>query len=152
MHEIWNKLIRFCNYQERCRHDILKKLHALEVSQTTAQQLIQKLEAENLLNETRYVQQFVNGHFKQKKWGRKKIEIALKSKNINPEHYTTLLNELLPTTHYQEQLTQLAHRKYKTIKGETTIIRKQKLFRFLLSKGYEAQHITTIIKNITYNQ
>ncbi len=149
MQEIWNKLVRFCNYQERCQYDVLKKLHSLEVKEPEAGKLIQKLEAENLLNEKRFVQQFVNGRFKYKKWGRKKIEIELKRRNISPNQYKELLNELLPAENYHLQLTELAARKYKTIKGETTMHRKQKLFRFLAGKGFEAEQISAVVKAIS---
>jgi len=148
MQEIWNKLVRFCNYQERCRYDVLKKLYSLEIKEPEAGKLIQKLEAENLLNEKRFVQQFVNGRFKHKKWGRKKIEIELKRRNISPAQYKELLNELLPPEDYHIQLTELAARKYKTIKGETTMLRKQKLFRFLAGKGFEAEQISAVVKAI----
>jgi len=149
MQEIWNKVVRFCNYQERCRHDVLKKLRALEVKEPEAGTLIQKLEAENLLNEKRFVQQFVNGRFKYKKWGRKKIEIELKRRNISPTQYKELLDELLPAENYQLLLTELANRKYKTIKGESTMLRKQKLFRFLAGKGFESEQINAVIKRVS---
>ena len=148
MQEIWNKLVRFCNYQERCKYDVLKKLRALDVPPADSVKWIAKLEAENLLNEQRFIKLFISGRFRNKKWGKKRIEMELKKRNIPSESFMLLMQELLPEEDYQTELETLAARKWKTIKGENIAVRKQKLFRFLASKGFESAQISAVLKAI----
>lgn len=148
MQEIWNKLVRFCNYQERCRNDVLKKLRALEVPPADFNRWIARLEQENLLNEQRFIKLFISGRFRNKKWGKRRIEMELKKRNISGESFIALMQELLPEEDYQTELETLAARKWKTIKGENIAVRKQKLFRFLLGKGFESSSISAVLKQI----
>jgi regulatory protein len=141
--DIYDKLSRFCGYQERTIADVKKKLYALKVEKDNYAEYIEKLQADNFLSEDRFVKSFVNGHLR-KKWGTVKIKSALFKKQV-PE---TLIKKYLQGVEdddYREKLEKLATDKIKRIKADTPQAAKVKLQRFLMSKGYTLTEINVAL-------
>ena len=67
------KIRQYCAYQERSHADTKDKLYGMGLFKTDVERILSVLIEENYLNEERYAQQFVGGHFRQKKWGKVKI-------------------------------------------------------------------------------
>ena len=132
---IYNKLTDYCAYQERCSRDVTLKLQKLKAPKSDFEQYVAKLKDDNFLNEERYVKYFVSGHVK-KKWGKTKIRTALLGKRIDSAIIKKYLDDM-DDENYEEQIKATAEKKWITIKAESEKVRKTKLLRFLLSKGYE---------------
>src|ERR1700740_1004357 len=81
--EILIKISAFCAYQERTQKEVRDKLYAFELNKDTAEAIIVKLIEENFINEERFAKVYAGGKFRIKKWGRRKIEEALKQKEIS---------------------------------------------------------------------
>ncbi len=144
--QVFDKLLRYCDYQERCRYDIFKKCHLLGVTNKETQlDYIHKLEESDYLNEKRFVKAFVNGKFRIKKWGIKRIERELKSRKITEDLFRDLLDDLNDKS-YKRQFEELAIRKWESIKAKTIFEKKAKLFRFLYGRGYESNMISDFLK------
>ncbi len=143
---IYEKLTRYCAYQERCEQDIYQKLRKLKENMEAAPDYIRQLKEENYLNEERFVKAFVSGHLR-KKWGKVKIKNELSRKGIE----SALIQKYLSAIEgkdYHEQLVKTATLKLKTIKAETAREKKIKLMRFLLGKGYESGQISEVVKQL----
>ncbi|HRB80274.1 MAG TPA: RecX family transcriptional regulator, partial [Niabella sp.] len=82
--QILQKLRHYCAYSERCHADVVNKLFEWKVWKKDHDEIIATLIEENYLNEERFARLFAGGHFRQKQWGRNKITVALKQKNISP--------------------------------------------------------------------
>ncbi len=148
MQELWNSLIRFCNYQERCKADVVKKMTSLGVKPSDFASWIRKLEEEKLLNESRFIKNFIHGRFKNKKWGKQKIANALSAKGISKEKFDSELNALIEDESYCVQLKAIAQKKATTIRAKNMLDKKQKLIRFLLGKGYAFQEVANVVNEI----
>lgn len=144
---IYDKLTRYCSYSERCRADVVKKLVTLKVDKAQHGKYIGTLEAGNYLNEKRYVQAFVNGHYKNKKWGRQKIKTVLKQKRLPAELIESFLQDI-EEEGYESQLLVQAEKKLASIRKGTPQEKRVKLTRFLVSKGYEMDKVFAVLKTM----
>jgi regulatory protein len=142
------KLARYCAYQERCLQEVNTKLDAMAIPYNQAQKIIQELSDEGFIDEKRYALSFVRGKFNQKKWGKIKINHALRAKGIKPSLIELALAEI-NDEEYKHTLNELAGQKVAAIeiKESNPIKIKQKTYRYLMGKGYESHLITDILFN-----
>jgi regulatory protein len=139
---VYEKLTRYCSYQERCETDVKKKLKALKVEESAAVYL-ERLKQDNYLNVERFTKAFVAGHVR-KKWGKTKIKMALQRRGIPAEIIKNNLDGV-EDENYQERLQKAAAQKWPRIKAANMALRKRKLFAFLMGKGYETEQIKKAI-------
>lgn len=144
---LYEKLCHYCEYQERCRYDVVKKCIALKIPKAETHGYIDQLERSGFLDEKRYVRGFVESKFNNKKWGAAKIKAALGAKGIKDTLYRPYLQELDQEEYYATAL-RLAEKKNPTIKSKSPQDHRLKLMRFLLSKGYEMTIATRITKEL----
>lgn len=114
---------------------------------TVEQQLSELIEA-GILNEERFARAYARGRWRLKKWGRKKIVQQLKLKKVSEYCIKKALTEI-DGDQYAEILTKLAEKKQKELKSEKNIhIKKAKIYRYLLQKGYEQDMVRDVINVI----
>ena len=139
IHQI-EKIKRYCAYQERCRQDVRCKLKEWGTDEEKIKLIINELVSEGYVNEERFAKAFVRGKFNIKSWGTQKIIAELKRRNISDSCIQQAVNEI-DNELYQEKLNKLASKWLNEHKHETNNDKKQKLFRFLFSKGYEYEDV-----------
>jgi SOS response regulatory protein OraA/RecX len=66
---IVNKIISFCEYQERCETDVKKKLHDLEVKDMAP--YLQRLREARFVDDVRFTRMFISSRHKRRGWGKK---------------------------------------------------------------------------------
>ena len=143
--QYYEKIKRYCAYQERCKQDVRFKLNEWGIEDNKIKQIINDLVSEGYINEERFANAFVRGKFNIKSWGTQKIIAELKRRNIENTCIQQSLNEIDKEL-YQEKLNKLASKWLNEHKSEAKQEQKQKLFRFLFSKGYEQNDIWKCIK------
>ena len=143
---IYDKLTSFCAYQERCKADVLEKLYKLKVPKDDFDEYITKLNDQNFLNEERFVKAFISAHSK-KKWGKTKIRSALSGKRIDGGLIKKYL-DLIEEGDYDEQIKALIQKKWMSIRTGSPKEKKNKLIRFLLSKGFEMGKVMVAVKEM----
>lgn len=131
----------FCNYRERCHKELREKLYNLGLWKRDVDHVIMQMIEENLLNEERYAKSYARGHFYNKKWGKYKITVELRSKQIHDRLIKEALMEI-DEDDYQYVIKRLIDRKAKELKGKP-FEKKQKVSRYLMQKGYSYNEITT---------
>lgn len=142
---IWH----YCNYQERSHKEVRNRLYESGCKTPEVEQLISELIEAGLLNEERYARSIARGKFQLKKWGRNKIIQSLKQQQVSAYCIRKALTEIDPDE-YLNTLAKLAAKKWQELKSERgPLIKKAKLFRYLLQKGYEHDLINDIYKEIT---
>ena len=134
--EYYLKMADYCNYQERCTHDVVAKLQDLDAEPDLITPILNKLKEENLLNDHRFAHSFARGKFRFKKWGKIKIKYHLKQKQL-PEAYITSALVALDEEGYQDTLTDLLNKKLTIEKFKNTLTDRAKLYRYATGKGYE---------------
>jgi regulatory protein len=131
------KAMSFCAYQERSRKEVRDKLYSFGLEDDDeVESLLDKLTKDNFLNEERFAKAFAGGKFRMKKWGRHKIRMELKAHGLPPELVRKGLEEIDPDD-YESTLRDLAEKKNAQEREADPLVRKQKLLRYLLGKGYE---------------
>ena len=145
--QAYEKIKHYCGYQERCHKEVKDKLYGYGLYKKEVDQLLSRLIEEEYLNEERFAKLFAGGHFRTKQWGRKKIEFALKEKQISVYCIKKGLAEI-DDVDYEKTLLSLATKKWNSLKGEQYIKRQAKTRDYLLQKGYEAALVMRAVQHI----
>lgn len=132
------KAQNLCANSEKCIFDIRKKLYDWNIAPDDIENIIGLLIADKFIDENRYAEYFVRDKFRFNKWGRIKIEFALKQKQIPFDIIHKALLEI-DETEYRKSLQKELIKKQTNIKATTTYKLKEKLLRFAQSRGYEAE-------------
>ncbi|KEO72088.1 regulatory protein RecX [Anditalea andensis] len=138
------KIASFCAYQERCQQEVRDKLYSYGLNPEEVENLLSYMIEEGFLNEERFAVAFVGGKFRIKKWGRNKILNELKIRKISPNCIKSGMKEI-PAEEYWQTLQGLAEKKWESMSDKNDFIRSQKVFRYLMSRGYEADLIQEVI-------
>ena len=136
LHTAREKIQSYCAYQERCHMEVTMKLKSWGLIQEAIDLLIVELIQFNFLNEERYARSFARGKFRIKKWGKLKIRMALKKRDINFKCIDLSMLEIDDKT-YLITLKELLQKKNDILKETNSYKRKMKLIRYLVNRGYE---------------
>ena len=142
------KLKQYCAYQERCHSEVKQKLWELGVNRSYHDEIISGLIEEDYLNEERFAAMFAGGKFRMKNWGKRKIQYALKDKQVSSYSINKAMKEIDDEA-YIKSLEQLAEKKYASLKSEQYLVRKKKTLDFLFLKGYETELVNRVVNNLT---
>ena len=156
LEEALNKAASYCTLCERCISEVTAKLVAWGVSYGEQHRIIERLQQEGFINEKRYCRAFVNDKVRFNRWGRIKIQAALREKrlpqelvnealgNIDEEQYTNALMEVVAAKRKE-----LAGKKETNVQSDTNELDRatqQKIIRHAASRGYEPSLIFKAIK------
>lgn len=147
IHEATLKLMQFCAYRDRSQKEVEDKLIEMRMIPEAREQIVIKLMTEGFLNEERFARSFVRGKFRIKKWGRLRIKMELKKKEISSPIITLALTEI-DQKKYLQTLIDLAEKKFVLLKEPNPFKKKKKLYDFLSSKGFESNLILEVIEDI----
>lgn len=145
--ELLHKAASYCSISEHCISEVNEKLQAWDVINEWRQLIIDKLIADDFINEKRYGVAFTKDKFHFNKWGKIKISFALRQKGLPDE----LINAALKTIddgEYEEMLALILKTKLKTIKWEYEYEKMGKLFAFAQSRGFESAVIDRVIRTL----
>ena len=130
------KASAICSKQEYCRSDIQKKLSKWNIEQTDQEKILEWLEEEKFIDESRFASFFVRDKFRFNRWGRQKIRWQLRGKGISDEVIDEAITEIDEEA-YQESLDAVMRDKLRQVRDKEPIKKKAALIRNALSKGYE---------------
>lgn len=145
--EAFTKICNFCAYQERSQQEVRDKLYSYGLYQDDVENLICDLIEENFINEERFAKIYAGSKFRTKKWGRIKITQNLKQKGISDYCIRSGMKEI-EEDDYDQTLEEILVKKYPTVTGATHYLRKQKLARFAIGRGFEPQLVWAKIKEV----
>jgi len=138
-----DKAREYCASSERCIVDVERKLRQWKADENTIKGIINQLEKEDFINEERYARAFAVGKLRHNKWGIKKIIYALQSKHI-PELYIQIGIGGIDEVEYINTLKAILSSK--KIDDDNEWRRNNKLVRFAVQKGFQAEKCWKIIK------
>ena len=114
-------------------------------------EILVELVRDNFINEERFAYAFAKGKLKIKKWGNRKIALALKNKGIGESLIKSILQDLDPNL-YIEELRFNIQKKNRTLKETDLWKRAGKLKQYLLGKGFEPElvfkEVDAFLKNL----
>ncbi|MFT4521101.1 MAG: regulatory protein [Bacteroidia bacterium] len=142
--EAWALILKYCSYQERCHAEVRSRLYQYGLPTPEVEENISRLIENNYLNELRFSCAFARGKFKVKKWGRVKIKIELKRRQISEYCIKKALSEIDEEI-YLEVLTELIARKRRDYRGSNLFIQNRKVANYCMAKGYEGDLVWDLV-------
>jgi len=147
LEELLHKAASYCSISEHCISEVQEKLTIWCVECDEKSKIIDRLIAEDFINEKRFCIFYVKDKFRFNKWGKIKIAYALRQKGLSDK----LINHALTTIddgEYEEMLASILKTKLVGLKYEYEYEKQGKLFNFAQSRGFESQVISRVIKSI----
>lgn len=135
---------QYCAYQERCHSEVRQKLLELGCYGEELEEAIGILIEENFLNEERFAIAYAGGKFRMQSWGKVKIRLHLKQKQVSDYCINKGLKSIDEKDYYNK-LVHLFEKKSQSLGAERSQWRKrQKITAYLLQKGFESDLIQQI--------
>ena len=142
------KMEAWCAYQDRCLFEVQNKLETWKIDFQTQDKIIEKLILNRFLDEKRFVESYISGKVRIKRWGRIKIKYQLFQKRVDKKLIEEGLNSVDQEI-YWNNLIALANRKTMEIKPSKNPWKaKQKIMTYLSSKGYEQDLIFEVLNEL----
>ncbi|MFP3592554.1 regulatory protein RecX [Chryseobacterium sp. SIMBA_038] len=141
--EIKLKLVNYCVYQDRCHAEVEQKMREFMLIEEAKDEIILYLLKENYLNEERFTRSYIRGKFYIKHWGRNKIKINLKQKQISEKLINSCFDEIYEPD-YEKALKKMFEDYYSKQTGLKEYQRKSKTIKYLMGKGFEYEKINDI--------
>lgn len=131
------KASNFCVYQERSHKEMREKLLSWGATYDEIDYTLTWLIENNFLNEGRFAEQYAGGKFRVNKWGKRKIAFELKKRGLSENNIKIALQEISEED-YNQTIQDLIERKKSELKyKDSGLALKQKIVRWLISRGYE---------------
>ena len=133
-----------CSGSEHCSSEIRKKLLLWGVTSSQAEKIILYLINEKYIDNKRFCRAYCLDKFRYNHWGRIKIGQMLRMLEMKNEDINEGL-ESINEEDYKEVLLHILTQKNRQLKDSDHYIRKGKLIRHALSKGFESYLITEVL-------
>lgn len=138
------KIEQYCAYQERSQQEVRDKLYDMGLHKEDVENIISELIDNNFLNEERFATTFARGKFRIKHWGRIKIKQHLKQKKVS-EYCIKKALSLIDPNEYEKIIIQLIEKKNRELRESDAYIKKQKVIRYVVSRGFESDIVLSLI-------
>tara|TARA_R100001377_G_scaffold71429_1_gene47015 strand:+ start:601 stop:1074 length:474 start_codon:yes stop_codon:yes gene_type:complete len=135
--EAMRAIERYCAYQERCHQEVNTKLYNMRMIPEAIDNIIVHLLKHDFLNETRFAQSYVRGKFNIKKWGKQRLKLELKKRDISKYNIDLALKEISDEDYFQTFET-LAEKRLNAISETDKWKKRKKLADYLLYRGWES--------------
>lgn len=145
--ELLHKAASYCSISEHCVSEVEEKLNAWSIECDDKAKIIDRLIAEDFINEKRFCVFFVKDKFRFNKWGKIKISYALKQKGLSNDLISMALGTI-DEGEYEEMLAAILKTKLVGLKYEYEYEKQGKLFRFAQSRGFESNVIEKVLRNL----
>lgn len=132
------------SYSQKTSFELEKLLKDNDFDADAINKTIEFLKSFKLIDDKAYVKSFINDKSNISKWSRNKIRYALRSKKIDDQLIETYLSYISDDEEFQKAYDFAV----KKSRGKTDYDNKQKVYRYLSSKGFEYDTISRVIGEI----
>lgn len=133
-----SKATALCSGSEHCMSQIMEKLSLWNVSPQDAYDIMDYLVKEKYIDNKRFARAYCHDKFCYNHWGRIKIRQMLRHLRLGDEEIEEGM-ETIDEEDYLEALNDVLRAKDRTLKDKDKYLRKAKLVRHLLSRGFETE-------------
>ena len=147
-YDVYNKVLKYINNKMRSIKEVETYLDKLEYH--NKKELIDKLKAQKLLDDSLFVKAFVNDKILLTLDGPYKIKRSLEDNEIDSELINDTLS-IFDSNLIKERLDKIISKKIKTNKKSLYVF-KQKMLVYLLNLGYSKEDIDDVLSNYQINE
>lgn len=141
------RLEELCVRSERCTSELREKLRQWAITPEEADKIIADLQRRRFVDDRRFAEAFTRDHYRFNRWGRRKIEVALRAKRIDAEDIMAAF-DTIDEDEYFEVLTSLLSELVAAAPKPLDALTRQKIYRRALARGYESSLIAKVLKSI----
>jgi regulatory protein len=142
-----NKAATYASRCEHCESEVREKLLIWGGTSEETDEIIAYLIEERYIDNQRYANSYAKDKFRFNHWGKYKISMMLRSKDIESEFIEEALGQI-DDEEYLEKLQQILKDKLRSLKYSSEYEKKGKLFKFAQSRGFESGAISKVIDSI----
>ena len=142
--ELLIKARAYCARQERSQQEVRDKIYSWGEHKAQVEAIIAQLIGEGFLNEARFAEHFAVSKFRQKGWGRRKIEMALKGKRVSAPCIKLALRGI-DDEEYSAGLNKAVAKRWEKVKEINPFIKRQKVMRYFIGRGYAVEQVERAI-------
>ena len=148
------QIVNYLGYGEKTEKQVLKKLFEKGYDDFSSTQAIQKAKELNYINDERYTEEYISKIAIPKKMGKQKILTALIQRGISKDIIQDKLSELYDEDEMSDFVYTMAVKKCQQLqeKGNNPRQAQQKVYQFLLSKGFSYETVSHIISLLHDNE
>ena len=133
-----SKATALCSGSEHCMSQVMEKLSLWNVSPQDVYDIMDYLVKEKYIDNSRFARAYCHDKFCYNHWGRIKIRQMLRHLRLGDEEIEEGM-ETIDEEDYLEAWKDVLRAKYRTLKDKDKYLRKAKLVRHLLSRGFETE-------------
>jgi regulatory protein len=145
--EAKQKIGRYCAFQERSHQEVKDKLFEYGLNSSEVDAILTQLITEGFVNEERFARAFARGKFRMKHWGRVKIIHELQRRGLTSNCIKAGLREI-EDSDYRDGLAEILSRKASQIADADIFVRRDKVAKYAIQKGYEAELVWELVKEL----
>ena len=135
----------YCAYQERCQKDVRDRLRIWGIKSSEIEDTIADLITAKFINEERFAQIYAGGKFRQKKWGRIKITMELKKRQLTAYCIKAGMLEI-EDEDYIQMLSSIIENKKASNKTSNVFLKNKQVATYCIGKGYEPELVWSLLK------
>lgn len=142
----YNYALSLVSRQDYTSFEIINKLKLKNYSLETINLVLEKLNYYRFIDDERYFKKYINYCLCTKKFGKNKIIAELKKKGFDNSYIDEII---IDEEKEYENIKEIAIKKLNSLNGKESL--KPKLYRYLLSKGYEYDLVRKVIAEVLNN-
>ncbi len=143
--EIYQKVLHYALFKQRCTHDIIEYLERLKIEEEDYKFYLHKLYSSKILDDRSYCENYIIESFEFKLNGPRKIINELEKKRLKKELYEDLIQNI-DEDRIRENIDRLLSKKVHGIKTQSIKKSIDQLKRFIVNKGYDYSTIDSLIR------
>jgi regulatory protein len=143
-----NTAVRILTYRDHSKYELKQKLQQRGFASEVIDTVIVECERLNYIDDQRTARVYIS-QLKRKCFGKRHIRMALKKKRLSGIVIEKILLENYTEAEDRENASKLLEKKLKTFNREEDFKkRRDKIYRFLYSRGFNKDVITDLIRNL----
>lgn len=143
---VYQKVLHYALYKQRCTNDIIEYLKRNKVEKSDYSYYLNRLYKSRILDDVLYAKNYIEESFEFKKYGKKKIIYDLESKFIKPELYRDFIDNITDQKQI-ENIEYLFNKKIASLKPQSIRQAIQKIKTTIVNKGYDISLVNTVVNN-----
>ena len=147
-YDIYNKCIKYISYRIRSKYEIINYLNKFKLDYSTIENIIEKLEDNNLINDEIFVKAFVNDKINFTTSGPYKIKLELLKHNIDKYLIDKYLDNIDKDLIYNK-ISKIVEKNLKNKKYPKNVL-KNKIYKTLVNNGYYNDDIMYILNKYEF--
>lgn len=134
----------YLGYKPRTEKELIKKLKEKKISGKNIDKTLKILKELKYLDDGQYAKMYLEEKLSHKPAGKRLISMKLAGKGINKEVIEDVMASQYSEEKEKKKAKELLSKYIKKIKAKSDLDRKQKCYRFLLSKGFDYEIVKSV--------